>query len=43
MQAITEQHDASTKTFLVIPRVGAFFIHNANALEGFLALSWFAW
>lgn len=43
MHAITEQHGASTKTFLVIPRVGALFIHNANALEGFLALPWFAW
>lgn len=43
MQAITEQHGTSTKAFLVIPRVGAFFIHNANAVEGFLAPPWFAW
>ena len=45
MHAITEKYGASTKAFLVIPLIGAFFIDIANAvvIQGFLALPWFDW
>ncbi|MGI9471415.1 MAG: sodium/glutamate symporter [Rubripirellula sp.] len=45
MHAITEKYGASTKAFLVIPLIGAFFVDIANAvvIQGFLALPAFDW
>ena len=44
MHAVTEKFGASTKAFLVIPLIGAFFVDPANAMviQGFLALPPFA-